>query len=101
MIKLNEEFICENCNKKVVHAEKTCRNHCNHCLFSKHLDDKIPGDRASNCHSLMKPKSLDYNGKKGYIIIHECKKCGKTINNKTLPDDNLDKRIELSSFKYS
>jgi len=46
----NEEFECENCGKKIsLHPESSARNHCPYCLFSKHLDDKFPGDRLSEC----------------------------------------------------
>ena len=32
---IDEEFICENCGKKVEKLGYSCRNHCNHCLYSK------------------------------------------------------------------
>lgn len=68
------------------------RNHCPFCLFSKHLDDH-PGDRSSICSGLMRPIRLDYSGKKGYQIVHECLKCGKLQRNKvardTVQEDNI------------
>ena len=36
--KIDEEFICENCGEKVEKLGYTCRNHCPHCLYSKHVD---------------------------------------------------------------
>ena len=36
--KIDEEFICENCGAKVEKLGYTCRNHCPHCLYSKHVD---------------------------------------------------------------
>jgi len=65
------------------------RNHCPVCLYSKHVDDIGPGDRASVCQGLMKPVSLDQRSGKGWLIIHECEKCGKTIPNTAAPDDDL------------
>ncbi len=46
--KIDEEFICENCGKKVEPLGYTCRNHCNNCLYSKHVDIN-PGDREETC----------------------------------------------------
>ena len=43
--KIDEEFICENCGKKVKKLGYTCRNHCPYCLHSKHVDVN-PGDRT-------------------------------------------------------
>ncbi len=41
---IDEEFICENCGKKVEKLGYSCRDHCPYCLHSKHVD-KNPGDR--------------------------------------------------------
>ena len=30
--KIDEEFICENCGRKVTKLNYTCRNHCPYCL---------------------------------------------------------------------
>ena len=43
----DEEFICENCQKKVTTLNYTARDHCPYCLCSKHLDIN-PGDRENN-----------------------------------------------------
>ena len=95
----NEVFICENCGKRNNLLKGGYRNHCKYCLYSKHVDDLIPGDRASNCKSLMAPIELDKSGSKGYIIIHKCIKCGKEIRNKTATDDSIDAIINLSTHK--
>ncbi len=95
----NEVFVCENCKKENDMLKGGCRNHCKYCLYSKHVDDSIPGDRQSKCKQLMKPMELDQSGSKGYIIIHKCTKCGKEIRNKTAPDDSIDAIIALSTHK--
>ena len=41
---IDEEFICENCGKKVEKLGYSCRDHCPYCLHSKHVD-KNPRDR--------------------------------------------------------
>jgi len=86
-----ELFTCKHCGKTVQPIEHgSYRNHCPFCLFSKHVDKDGPGDRKSDCKSLMKPVSLDYRSNKGWIIIHECIRCSKKQPNKAAPDDYLD-----------
>lgn len=93
---IDEEFICDNCGKKVEKLGYTSRNHCPHCLYSKHVD-KNPGDRAEECHGDLEPIGLEINSKKGYVIIFKCKKCGAIRKNKAAKDDNMDLLIKLSS----
>jgi len=61
-----------------------------------HVDENTPGDRASNCKSLMKPVNLDIPKKKTQTIIHECLTCGKKMRNIVAPDDDVDAVIALS-----
>ncbi len=85
-----EAFTCEHCGKHVGALKHgTYRNHCPFCLWSKHVDQDGPGDRASTCGSLMTPMSLDQRGKKGWMINHRCTACGKTIPNIVAPDDDI------------
>ena len=93
---IDEEFICENCGKKVLPLGYSCRNHCPYCLHSKHVDIN-PGDRLEGCHGDLEPIGLEIDGKKGYIIIFQCKKCGAIRKNKAARDDNKDLIIDLSS----
>jgi len=55
----------------------------------EHVDDKNPGDRASECHGKMQPIGIDYRKNKGYMIEHRCMKCKKIMLNKVAPDDNF------------
>ncbi len=66
-----------------------------------HLDKDSPGDRQANCSGLMRPLGLRYSGKKGYMILHECTECGKTIYNSTAEDDNMDLITQLSTRPLS
>ncbi len=93
---IDEEFICENCGKKVPVLGYSCRDHCPYCLFSKHVD-KNPGDRSQDCKGLLEPIGLEMNSKKGYVIIYKCKKCGEIRKNKSANDDNIDLIIKLSA----
>ena len=51
---IDESFVCENCGKEIKPLEYSARDHCNYCLYSKHVDI-FPGDRANNCKGLLKP----------------------------------------------
>lgn len=85
-----EPFVCENCGEDVAPLQSgSYRNHCPKCLFSKHVDDKGPGDRKSTCKGLMKPVGLDYRKNKGWMIVHHCQKCGKQIPNIAACDDDM------------
>lgn len=91
----NTGFGCVHCGEAIPrHAGGSYRNHCPHCLWSRHVD-KLPGDRAADCGAPMKPLSVDYSGKKGYILIHRCTACGAADRNKIAPDDDMDAVIAL------
>ena len=96
---IDEEFICENCGKKVAKLGYSCRNHCNFCLYSKHVDIN-PGDRKETCHGLLEPIAIEIDSKKGYVIIYKCKKCGQIRKNKSAKDDNIDLIIKLSAKQF-
>jgi hypothetical protein len=88
-ISRQEPFTCEHCGNAVEPLGKgTCRSHCPKCFYSKHVDID-PGDRGSDCLGLMEPIALDQSGKKGFVIIHRCEKCGTKKRNKAAPDDEL------------
>jgi hypothetical protein len=95
----NEAFDCEHCEKHNPKAAKSCRNHCKFCLYSKHVDEEVPGDRISECQNLMIPLRIESDGKKGYIIVHSCAGCQKQIVNKVADDDDLEKIIELMKIQ--
>ena len=85
-------FICKNCGKEVLPLGYTSRNHCPFCLCSLHVDIN-PGDRANECQGILRPIQTLPDPKKGFVIIHRCDKCGKTVRNKAAmegdqPDDN-------------
>jgi hypothetical protein len=93
-VKINQGFKCQKCGFENLPALKTCRNHCQNCLYSWHVDQNLPGDRKSTCLSLMEPVRIDHDGKKGYTIVHQCLVCGKKISNKTADDDNIETIIK-------
>jgi len=96
----NESFTCLNCDAKVSKGGGFIRNHCPFCLCSLHVDLNVPGDRLSPCHGIMKPVSLKTVRIGEYKIKFQCTKCSHTFVNKVLPDDNMDKVIELSTKPF-
>jgi hypothetical protein len=73
------------------------RNHCPHCLWSRHMDLNRPGDRLSLCRRRMKPVGLalkktnqKYSLEPGgeLKLIHVCEGCGKISINRIAADDN-------------
>lgn len=91
---IDEKFICENCGKTVEKLNYTARDHCPHCLYSKHVDIN-PGDRLNECKGLLIPKSIE-KFKDSYKIVYKCKKCHQIHKNIMAKDDNLDLIITLS-----
>lgn len=96
-IVIDENFTCEHCGTKNPPAPKTCRNHCKECLWSKHVDETVPGDRKSTCRALMEPVKIEGGtNRKGYTILYNCTRCEKIIRNKTAPDDNMEALIAIA-----
>ena len=96
---IDEEFVCEVCNKNVSKLEYTARDHCPFCLSSKHLDVN-PGDRSSDCGGVLIPVDIEKGKKDTYKIIYKCNKCGEIKKNKMAIDDNFDKVLEIMSNEY-
>lgn len=94
---VDEEFICEKCGGKINKLNYTARDHCNKCLYSKHVDIN-PGDRANSCKGLLKPIGIE-KFKDTYKIIYKCEKCGQLHKNIVASDDNFDLIIDLSVNK--
>ena len=91
---IDEDFVCENCNKKVSKLNYSARDHCPNCLYSKHVDIN-PGDRANDCQGILKPIGIE-KFKNSYKIIYKCEKCGQIKKNKIANDDDMDLIIKLS-----
>lgn len=85
-----ESFRCLQCRLDVsMRAPGTRhRNHCPNCLYSKHVDDHVPGDRASDCHSRMEPISIAVRGDGEWVIIHRCTGCDQLSANRIAADDS-------------
>ena len=99
--KNDDSFVCGNCGKEVEPLGYSSRNHCPFCLWSIHIDIN-PGDRACECHGLMKPIKVETDPKKGFIIVHKCTKCGSVKRNRAAHEapvqpDNLKLLIKLTA----
>lgn len=93
---IDEEFVCENCGRKVSPLEYSARDHCPFCLYSKHVDIN-PGDRENPCKGLMKPIGIE-KYKDTYKIIYQCDKCREKHKNIVARDDDYNKIIEISKI---
>lgn len=92
----NDGFVCDHCGQHVPPATATFRNHCPHCLHSKHVDGDTPGDRASHCGGLMQPVYIEVGGKKtDFTITHQCTQCGHVRKNRQQPDDNVENILAI------
>lgn len=98
-----EYFICSKCHKEIpVNKQMGThnRNHCPFCLWSKHVDLKVAGDRESSCHNLMKPIGLTFkhegDDKQGELmLIHQCLDCSKVSINRLAADDDEKNILEV------
>jgi len=83
----NTGFSCAHCGLAVPPLDNgSYRNHCPFCLHSLHVDI-FPGDRANPCGGLLEPVGAEYSGKKGWVIVHRCRRCGERRRNKAALDD--------------
>ena len=83
-------FRCGHCGLDVsLDAPGTAhRNHCPSCLWSRHVDDDIPGDRDADCGSSMEPIAITVRGDGEWVLIHRCTGCDEVHLNRTAADDN-------------
>jgi len=81
-------FRCAHCSAGVPGSAPGTdhRNHCPHCLWSKHVDEVI-GDRRSACHQPMEPISIATRGDGEWSIVHRCTGCGTLRVNRVAGDD--------------
>lgn len=89
-----ENFICGNCGFRVEGDGYT--DHCPKCLWGKHVDEEIPGDRASDCGGLMEPVKTEYKAGK-YKIHYKCSKCRHDFWVRENEDDNRELLMELTA----
>jgi hypothetical protein len=86
----SEEFKCGHCRAFIgpTLSGGRHRNHCPLCLFSRHVDRSFPGDRLSDCRSLMEPIGLFHRTNGEQMLVHRCKGCEAERHNRIAADDN-------------
>lgn len=92
-----DSFTCTHCGRLVTpeSAGSSHRNHCPNCLTSLHLDIE-PGDRASDCGSIMEPVAVWVRKNGEWAIIHRCRRCGCFSSNRVAADDNPMKLMSIA-----
>jgi hypothetical protein len=85
-----EEFRCRHCRSLIgpTITGGRHRNHCPLCLHSRHVDDRRPGDRASDCGASMAPIAQFARANGEPVIVHRCLGCGLERHNRVAADDN-------------
>jgi hypothetical protein len=97
----NNDFRCLHC-RGIVSALAVVsgvhnRNHCPYCLWSRHLDLAVAGDRLSACKAPMRPIGLTMKpGHNKYalgggelMLVHLCLDCGRLSINRIAADDDV------------
>ncbi len=86
---MNDCFRCRHCGASIsLNAPGTRhRNHCPHCLWSLHLDDR-PGDRSARCGGEMEPYAVALRADREWMLLHRCTRCGQIHANRIAGDDN-------------
>jgi hypothetical protein len=101
-------FTCRHCGMYIT-CEPTIagvrnRNHCPYCLWSRHLDWRVAGDRLAGCRATMRPIGLTvkhsrnkYAGERDgeLMLIHRCTVCDKVAINRIAADDSAPAIFEL------
>jgi RNHCP domain len=87
----SESFKCGHCRAFIgpTVSGGRHRNHCPLCLYSRHVDDRRPGDRRSECRSLMAPVGTFHRPKGEQVIVHRCLGCGLERHCRVAADDNM------------
>jgi hypothetical protein len=101
-------FRCSHCRQFVVINDlmgTANRNHCNICLWSKHVDE-AKGDRRATCNGGMEPIGLTFKhegyGRIGEImLIHLCSVCQKISINRIARDEPEYKILEVFNESFS
>jgi hypothetical protein len=93
-----DAFRCRHCRAEVgAHPPGTQhRNHCPHCLWSVHLDER-PGDRRSACGGGMEPIAIWVQKNGEWALVHRCGTCHAARVNRIAGDDNEYALLELAA----
>lgn len=93
----SQSFRCGHCKRFIgpLPSGGRQRNHCQFCLYSRHVDDTHPGDRASTCRSLMAPVGAFQRPNGEHVLVHRCLGCGFERFNRIAADDDFELVLSL------
>jgi hypothetical protein len=103
----NSDFRCTHCGYYITATRMMCgvnhRNHCPYCLWSRHLDLFVAGDRLSACKASMRPIGLTMKptrnksvlGGGELMLVHICEDCGQVSINRIAADDDAQSLMEV------
>jgi hypothetical protein len=91
-IRKKEDFVCEHCGERVKGNGYT--DHCPKCLWGKHVDKTVPGDRGSDCQGLMEPTRVFYE-KGRYKIAYKCIECNHEFGVKAGIGDSRELLVDM------
>lgn len=95
-IHLNETFACIFCNQEIPLPSSGIRDHCPHCLRSRHVDI-VPGDRSAECRGRMEPTQFDLVG--GVVWIeYQCSACPHTYRVRAHAEDRLPHSLSIGDL---
>ncbi|MBW4816847.1 RNHCP domain-containing protein [Rhodococcus qingshengii] len=89
--KQGSSFRCLTCRLDISTAAPGTahRNHCPNCLASRHVDGRVPGDRAQQCRGAMAALCLSVRQDGEWMLVHQCVECNTLKVNRIAGDDNV------------
>ena len=98
-IHLNETFECIFCGQQIPMPKGGIRDHCPHCLRSRHVDI-VPGDRAAKCRGRMDPTQFDLVG--GVVWIeYRCSDCPHVYRVRSHTEDKVPHSLSVGDLPKS
>jgi hypothetical protein len=104
----DQGFTCIHCKLYVqtapIIAGVQNRNHCPVCLWSRHLDWRVAGDRLAACRAPMEPIGLTTKHTRNkyarerdgeLMLIHRCTACEVVVINRIAGDDSPASLLEV------
>ena len=92
-----QPFRCTHCKAMVgpIPSGGNHRNHCPYCLYSRHVDGRVPGDRAGSCGGSMAPIGTFVRRNGEHVVVHRCLSCRFERYNRIAADDYFELVLNL------
>lgn len=95
-IRRDQAFVCLHCGQDVPAGGGHVRDHCPHCLRSRHVDH-VPGDRAAECGGLYDPVGFE-RAHNTVVIQYRCRTCGQAWRGRAHADDQIPADFDVSKL---